>query len=86
MFDIPILEALKLPLVDGELCFDLGCDRLVGNDLDWDTDMGLVVEGGGEEAKYSTASVPDSKSSTWKIKIAWCYDWEMVIVSMFDQK
>lgn len=65
-----MLEVRKLPplpaAAEGELCLDRGCDKLVGNDLDWETEIGLVFEaGGGEEAKYSTASVPDSKSSAW---------------------
>ena len=66
---IPILEVLKLPPLPAagdDECLDLGWERLVGNDLDWETDIGLVgVAGGGDEAKYSTASAPDSKSSRY---------------------
>lgn len=58
-----MLLALKLPPA-GELCLDRGCDMLVGNDLDCDTDMGLDrVVSDGDDAKYSAASAAGSTST-----------------------
>ena len=58
-----MLLALKVPPA-GELCFGLDCGMLVGNDLDWETDIGTDSEAGGiDVAKYSVASVASSTSS-----------------------